>query len=45
MRKTDYLFQRPDSRMWHIRLQGKPRQEYSLRTPDRVQAEILALPC
>jgi len=44
MRKTDYLFQRPDSRMWHIRLQGKPRQEYSLRTPDRVQAEILALP-
>jgi hypothetical protein len=44
-RKTDYLFLRPGSRNWHIRLQtpGK-RTEYSLRTPDRVQAELLALP-
>jgi integrase len=43
-RKTDYLFLRPDSRNWHIRFQGTPRIERSLGTPDRVQAEILALP-
>ena len=44
-RKTDYLFLRPGSRNWHIRLQtpGK-RTEHSLGTPDRVQAELLALP-
>jgi integrase len=44
-RKTDYLFLRPGSRNWHIRLQapGK-RTEKSLGTPDRVQAELLALP-
>jgi len=44
-RKTDYLFQRPGSRNWHIKLQSPTgRIEKSLRTPDRVQAEILALP-
>jgi len=44
-RKTDYLFQRPGSRHWHIKLQSPTgRIERSLRTPDRVQAEILALP-
>ena len=44
-RKTDYLFQRPGSRNWHIKLQSPTgRVEKSLRTPDRVQAEILALP-
>jgi integrase len=44
-RKTDYLFLRPGSRNWHIRLQtpGK-RTEHSLGTPNRVQAELLALP-
>jgi hypothetical protein len=44
-RKTDYLFLRPGSRNWHIRLQtpGK-RTERSLGTSDRVQAELLALP-
>jgi integrase len=44
-RKTDYLFLRPGSRNWHIRLQtpGK-RTEKSLGTSDRVQAELLALP-
>jgi hypothetical protein len=44
-RKIDYLFQRPGSRNWHIKLQSPTgRVEKSLRTPDRVQAEILALP-
>jgi len=44
-RKTDYLFQRPGSRNWHIKLQSPTgRIEKSLRTSDRVQAEILALP-
>jgi integrase len=44
-RKNDYLFLRPGSRNWHIRLQtpGK-RTEKSLGTSDRVQAELLALP-
>jgi hypothetical protein len=44
-RKIDYLFLRPGSRSWHIRLQapGK-RVEKSLGTPDRMQAELLALP-
>lgn len=43
--KTDYLFQRPGSRMWWIKLQAPGnRVEKSLGTPDRVQAEIIALP-
>ena len=45
MRRTDYLFLRPGSRNWHIKLQSLTgRVEKSLGTPDRVQAEILALP-
>ncbi|MGB7037676.1 MAG: hypothetical protein WBD71_19370 [Xanthobacteraceae bacterium] len=45
MRRTDYLFQRPGSRNWHVKLQSPTgRVERSLNTPDRVQAEILALP-
>lgn len=45
MRRTDYLFLRPGSRNWHLKLQSPAgRIEKSLRTPDRVQAEILALP-
>jgi integrase len=45
MRRTDYLFLRPGSRNWHIKLQSPTgRVEKSLGTPDRVQAEILALP-
>jgi integrase len=44
-RKTDYMFLRPGSRNWHIKLQSPTgRIEKSLGTPDRVQAEILALP-
>jgi integrase len=43
-RERDYLFQRPGSRNWHIRLQGDPRIERSLGTSDRRQAEIIALP-
>jgi integrase len=43
-RKTDYLFQRPGSQNWHIKLQFPGhRVEKSLRTPDRRQAEVLAL--
>ena len=44
-RKTDYLFQRPGSSNWWIKLQspGK-RVEKSLRTADRKEAEIIALP-
>ena len=45
MRRTDYLFLRPGSRNWHIKLQSPTgRVEKSLGTPDRVQADILALP-
>ena len=45
MRRADYLFLRPGSRNWHIKLQSPTgRIERSLRTSDRVQAEILALP-
>jgi integrase len=45
MRRTDYLFLRPGSRNWHLKLQSPTgRVERSLGTPDRVQAEILALP-
>ncbi len=43
-RERDYLFQRPGSRNWHIRLQGDPRIERSLGVADRRQAEIIALP-
>lgn len=44
-RKIDYLFLRPGSRNWHIKLQSPTgRTEKSLKTPDRVQAELLALP-
>ncbi|HZL32085.1 MAG TPA: hypothetical protein VFC54_13650, partial [Pseudolabrys sp.] len=44
-RKTDYLFQRPGSGNWWIKLQspGK-RVEKSLRTSNYKAAEILALP-
>jgi hypothetical protein len=44
-RKTDYLFLRPGSQNWHIKLQSpEGRVERSLRTPDRREAEVLALP-
>ncbi|MGA8616012.1 MAG: hypothetical protein WB760_30865, partial [Xanthobacteraceae bacterium] len=45
-RKTDYLFQRPGSANWYIKLQGPGvhRIEKSLGTSDRRQADILALP-
>jgi integrase len=44
-RKTDYLFLRPGSQNWHVKLQSPTgRVEKSLRTPDRRQAEVLALP-
>ena len=45
-RKIDYLFLRGGSRNWQIKLQypGGERVEKSLGTPDRAQAEILALP-
>jgi integrase len=45
-RKIDYLFLRDGSRNWQIKLQhpGGVRIEKSLGTPDRAQAEILALP-
>jgi hypothetical protein len=45
-RKRDYIFQRPDSSNWYVKLRspGEKRKEVSLGTPDRAQAEILALP-
>lgn len=44
-RKRDYLFQVPNSQHWRIRLQtGGKSVVRSLGTPDRAQAEILALP-
>ena len=44
-RKISYLFLRPDSQNWHVRLQSPGgRIEKSLGTPDRAQAEILAMP-
>jgi integrase len=44
-RKTDYLFLRSGSQNWHIKLQSPTgRIEKSLRTSDRRQAEVLALP-
>ncbi len=43
-RKGSYLFLRPDSRNWHIRLRSPSgRIEKSLGTPDRARAEIDAL--
>ena len=45
-RRRDYIFQRPGSSNWYIKLRspGEKRKEISLGTPDRAQAEILALP-
>jgi integrase len=42
--KRDYLFQRPGSQNWWIKLQAPSNIERSLGTPDRAQAYILALP-
>lgn len=43
--KSKYLFLRPGSQNWHVKLQSPTgRIEKSLRTPDRRQAEVLALP-
>jgi integrase len=44
-RKIDYLFKRPGSANWYVKLQGPGglRIEKSLGTSDRRQAEILAL--
>jgi hypothetical protein len=45
MRSTGYLFQRPDSKFWQLKLQSPDgRREFSLKTTDRAQAEVLALP-
>ena len=42
---TRYLFQRPDSKFWQLKLQSPDgRREISLRTTDKAQAEIFALP-
>jgi integrase len=42
--QRDYLYQRPGSRNWWIRLQSPNGDKaWSLKTPDRVQAEIKAL--
>jgi integrase len=44
-RKRDYLFKRAGSQHWRVRFQmGGRSEEKSLGTPDRAQAEILALP-
>src|SRR5208282_5391650 len=44
-RKIDYLFQRPGSANWYVKLQSPTgRIEKSLGTSDRRQAEVLALP-
>jgi integrase len=43
--KTAYLFQRPGSSNWWIKLQSPGKRiEKSLRTSDRKEAEIIALP-
>jgi hypothetical protein len=51
--RTGYLFQRPGCQNWHIKLQytgalaekmGRKKVEKSLGTPDRAEAEILAMP-
>ncbi|MGB9216978.1 MAG: DUF6538 domain-containing protein, partial [Pseudolabrys sp.] len=52
-RKVDYLFLRKGSRNWHLKFQypgelaqrtGQKRIEISLGTPNRAEAEIIALP-
>ena len=45
-RRRDYIFQRPGSSNWYVKLRspGEKRKEVSLGTPDRAQAEIIALP-
>jgi integrase len=44
-RKTDWIFQRPGSNNWWVKLRsGGQRFEKSLGTPDREQAVILSLP-
>ncbi len=44
-RRRDYLSKRPNSQHWRVRFQmGGRSVEKSLSTPDRAQAEILALP-
>jgi integrase len=44
-RKTDYLFLRPGSKNWHIKLQSPDgRKEFSLGTSDRRLADQLANP-
>jgi integrase len=45
-RKRDYIFQRPGSSNWYVKLRspGEKRKEVSLGTSDRAQAEIIALP-
>jgi hypothetical protein len=43
--KLKYLFLRPGSQNWHVKLQSPTgRIEKSLGTPDLRQAEVLALP-
>lgn len=45
MRKRDYLFQREGSQNWRVRFQHDGKSvEKSLRTPNRAEAEVLALP-
>lgn len=45
-RKTDYLFQRPSSSNWYIKLRspGEKRREHSLGTSDKLEAEAKAGP-
>ena len=43
--KTDFIFQRPGSDNWWIKLRsGGQRTERSLGTPDRQLADVLAAP-
>jgi integrase len=43
--KRDYLFKRSGSQYWRVRLQQDGKSvEQSLRTTDRAQAEVIALP-
>ena len=43
-RKGSYLFQRPGSAHWWIKLQAPSNIKRSLGTPERLEAEILAMP-
>ena len=43
-RKGGYLFQRPGSAHWWIKLQAPSNIKRSLGTPERLEAEILAMP-